>query len=196
MEKGYKKIFWGFLITIFNINIGPVNLLPNFIGYYFIGSGLNLIYEEFENDNFKRANTISNFLMAYSLIMGIIYYAINDNIIGTGIYGRPAYTIINSILTTLIISVILIMTIKIISGTIDLYLHWGMNDEAIALINKQRKYLILSLIGILLTTLVPNIINEYLITGMAIYLLIINLYFVAIIRDVKLLEGDGEINEI
>lgn len=28
MEAGYKKIFWGFLITIFNINLGPINILP------------------------------------------------------------------------------------------------------------------------------------------------------------------------
>ena len=56
-------------------------------------------------------------------------------------------------------SLMLIMTFKIISGTIDLYLDREMNDEAFALINKQRNYTILSLVGILLTTLVPNIIN-------------------------------------
>ena len=53
MEAGYKKIFWGFLITIFNINLGTINILPDFVGYYIMGSGTYKIYEQYENGNFK-----------------------------------------------------------------------------------------------------------------------------------------------
>lgn len=196
MENGYKKIFLGFLITIFDINLGPINILPDFIGYYILGSGIYLIYEEFENTNFKTANTLANFLMAYSLIMGIVKYAISTNLIGTDLYEHPAYKIIYLVLSVFISSVILIMAYKIISGTIDLYFHRELNNEAFALIKKQRNYTILTIIGLLLISISLNISNEYFITVSAIYLIIVNLYFASIIRDIKWDSRDGEKNEI
>lgn len=185
MEAGYKKIFWGFLITIFNINLGTINILPDFVGYYIMGSGTYKIYEQYENGNFKTANIIANILMSYSLVYGIVEYAIKNNIIGAGLDEHLAYTIISFILTTLMNSVVLIMTFKIISGTIDLYLFREMNDEAVILIDKQRKYTILSIIGLLLTTIVPNISNEYFILAMAVYLIIIYLYYAVIVSNIR-----------
>lgn len=38
--KGYKRLFWGMLIISFNINLGFINILPDFLGYNFIYSGL------------------------------------------------------------------------------------------------------------------------------------------------------------
>ena len=185
MEAGYKKIFWGFLITIFNINLGPINILPDFIGYYIMGFGISKIYEEYQDQNLKSANTLANILMSYSLIIGIVEYSIINNIIGGGLYEHPAYIIINFILTTLVNAVILVMIFKIISGTIDLYLNREMNDEVVALIDKQRRYTILSIIGLLLTTIVPNISNEYFILAMAVYIITIYLYFAVIVSNIR-----------
>ena len=123
--------------------------------------------------------------MSYSLIIGIVEYSIINNIIGGGLYEHPAYIIINFILTTLVNAVILVMTFKIISGTIDLYLNREMNDEVVALIDKQRKYTILSIIGLLLTTIVPNISNEYFILAMAVYIITIYLYFAVIVSNIR-----------
>lgn len=184
MEKGYKKMFWGFLITIFDINLGHINILPDFIGYYIMGSGIYILYSEFKNDNFKRANTLANVLMSYSLIMGVAEYAISANIIGSGLYEHPAYTIVNFILSIVISSAILIMTFNIISGIIDLYLHREMEDEAIILINKQKNYTILTVTGLLLIAVSLNISNEYFITASAIFLIAVNLYFAAILRGI------------
>lgn len=185
MEQGYKKIFWGFLITVFDINIGPINILPDFIGYYIIGSGIYIIYEKFENNNLKTANTKANFLMCYSLIIGIIKYAINSNILGGGLYEHFVYIIIEFILTIFISSVVLFMAFKIISGTIDLYLHMELKEEAILLQNKQKNYTVLTIIGLILITISLNISNEYFITAATIYLIIVNLYFAAIIKNIK-----------
>ena len=184
MEKGYKKVFWGFLITIFDINIGSINILPDFIGYFIMGSGIYTLYSEFKNDNFKIANTLANFLMGYSLIMGIVEYAISTNIIGSGLYEHPVYIIIGFILSIVISAVILIMAFKIISGFIDLYFHREMEDEANILINKQKKYTILTIIGLLLISVSLNSSNEYFFTASIIYLLAVNLYFAAILRAI------------
>lgn len=42
-ETGYNKIFWGLIFTIVNINLGPIDILPNFIGYLLILSGLSIV---------------------------------------------------------------------------------------------------------------------------------------------------------
>ena len=185
MEKGCKKVFWGFLITIFDINLGSINILPDFIGYFIMGSGIYTLYSEFKNDNFKIANTLANFLMGYSLIMGFAEYAISTNVIGVGLYEHPAYIIIQFALSIVISAVVLIMAFKIISGFIDLYFHREMEDEANILINKQKKYMILTIIGLLLISVSLNSSNEYFVTASIIYLLAVNLYFASILLNIQ-----------
>ncbi|MGG7098930.1 hypothetical protein [Clostridium sardiniense] len=44
MEKYYKRIFWGYLLVILDINLSMnginIDILPDFIGYIMIGKGL------------------------------------------------------------------------------------------------------------------------------------------------------------
>jgi hypothetical protein len=44
--SGYNRLFCGIIFVIFNLNFGPVNLLPDFLGYIIILSGLNLLEEQ------------------------------------------------------------------------------------------------------------------------------------------------------
>lgn len=37
----YNKLFWGMIFIIFNINLGSVNILPDFVGYILIYIGLS-----------------------------------------------------------------------------------------------------------------------------------------------------------
>lgn len=39
--SSYNKLFWAMVFITFDMNIGPVNILPNFIGYILIYSALN-----------------------------------------------------------------------------------------------------------------------------------------------------------
>lgn len=45
-ESGYNKLAWGMMFIIFNINLGPINILPNFIGYLLILSGFTILSEQ------------------------------------------------------------------------------------------------------------------------------------------------------
>lgn len=53
MSEGYRKIFWGIFIATFNINIGMVKILPSFVGFLIISSGLKLILQEAGTESFK-----------------------------------------------------------------------------------------------------------------------------------------------
>jgi hypothetical protein len=46
LKVNYTRVFWGIILVYFNINLGPVDILPNFIGYYLIASGLAALSEE------------------------------------------------------------------------------------------------------------------------------------------------------
>ncbi|MDW5300192.1 MAG: hypothetical protein SA378_08660 [Sedimentibacter sp.] len=178
MKQGYKKIFWGFLITIFNINLGPINILPNFLGYLIIGSGLNLIQNEFANINFKTANKASNFLLLYSIFAYIIFSMIfNDgyqykNIIETGVFVFGS-------------SISLIMVFNIFSGTIELYMNKEQRIYADNLENTQKVYTILNFIGLLLIASSINISNEVYNLVSVLYLFVIQLYFAIVISKIS-----------
>ena len=63
--SAYNKLFWGFILVVFNINLGPIDILPNFIGYFLICSGVCTLASQ--NKAFNKA-TIP------SAIMGILSF--------------------------------------------------------------------------------------------------------------------------
>lgn len=46
--SGYNRIFWGMIVLIFHINLGPIKILPSFVGYLLIYSGLNILSSQQE----------------------------------------------------------------------------------------------------------------------------------------------------
>ena len=56
MYEGLSKILWGIFIATFNINLGPIKILPAFVGFMVIASGINTIYNEHHIDEFKKYN--------------------------------------------------------------------------------------------------------------------------------------------
>lgn len=185
MEQGYEKIFWGFLIAIFDINLGSVNILPDFIGYFILGSGVYKVYEEFESKDLKTANSLANLLMCYSLIMSVLNYGFSNNLIGVGLNSHPTKQIIDLVLAIFVSSIILIMAFNIISGTIALYKERELNTEADDLEKTQRKYTVLYIIGLMLEAVNINSSNEYFIIATTVYLIIVSLYFAKIISNIS-----------
>lgn len=75
MRKPYSQLIWGLVFIFFNINIGPIDILPNFLGYIFIASGLeglaqvNLIYKK---------GIIPSVVLAFASFI-LIFYPINTS---------------------------------------------------------------------------------------------------------------------
>jgi uncharacterized membrane protein len=42
-DTGYNRLFLGMIFILFHINLGPISVLPSFVGYIFIYSGLNIL---------------------------------------------------------------------------------------------------------------------------------------------------------
>lgn len=74
-ESGYNKLFWGIIFIIFNINIGPINIMPNFIGYLFILSGINILIHQ--NEYYERAK-VPAVILAITTIRDLINFSDNN----------------------------------------------------------------------------------------------------------------------
>lgn len=178
MQQRYRKIFWGLLVVIFNINIGPINILPDFIGYFMISFAISDIINEFDNKEFRRAKKIANILALYSLILSFA------DIIGGAL--DSSYNDIVSIgLAILISSAVLVMSFNIFSGTIELYLSREMNEYYELTVKTQRNYTKSNLVGIFLMTVSINIFDEYYTAIAAVYIIATQIYFAAIINRIK-----------
>nr|WP_312576982.1 hypothetical protein [Sedimentibacter sp.] len=185
MEQGYRKIFWGYVISIFDFNLWNINILPDFIGYFIIGSGVYKLYEEFNDKNFKTANSLANFLMCYSLIMSIVNYGISSNSLGVGLYDHPYKKFIDLFLLIFASSVTLIMSFNILSGTTALYLKKEQINEALSLEKTQKNYTILNITGMILFSVSINISHGYFAALVAVYMIIAALYFVKTISKIS-----------
>lgn len=178
MEDRYRKIFWGFIITIFNINLGAINILPDFVGYLMIGSGLGNILDEFENKNIKTAKGAANFLVLYSVITYIIFVMLLN-----GEY--PYKSIVETGISVLGSSISLVMAFYIISGTIDLYIHIGLGTIAESLAKTQRNYTALHILGLFVISISINMSNEAFPIASMVCLLIAQIYFAIIISGMR-----------
>ncbi|MBR0599155.1 hypothetical protein [Sinanaerobacter chloroacetimidivorans] len=79
MFEGYRIIFWGIFITTFHINIGPLQILPNFLGYFLIFMGIKSLMEEFTSEDLIKAKTTALLLGIYSLIAGVLDLVLSDS---------------------------------------------------------------------------------------------------------------------
>lgn len=68
MEKQYQKIFWGIFILTFHLNLGPIEILPGFVGYLMIYSGCRCFYEESALPSFQTAGRYAAVLSALGIL--------------------------------------------------------------------------------------------------------------------------------
>lgn len=115
MKSGLNKIFWGVIILTFHINIGSIPILPDFIGYIFIGVGLDAVINlKYIDNSFKKARKVTSIMVVISLVQLFVH-----------VMGGEQSTSPNIIL--IIINTIL-MTIPYI---LDYYIIEGLKEEAI-----------------------------------------------------------------
>lgn len=138
-ESGYNKIFIGMLFIIFDINLGLINILPDFIGYMFIYSGLSILTPQ--NRFFEKGQKPA-LLLVLLTIKNIIHYP-NNNILSAEIHDvRLIPMIIEAA-----VAVINLYLIYIISkGIYELCKERGLEEYGNSIEYRWKFYFIVSLI--------------------------------------------------
>lgn len=97
-ESGYNRLFWGMMFIIFDINLGAINILPNFIGYLFILSGLSILTSQ--HKNFEKGK-IPGILLTL-LTLTDIYHNPENNILTGEFHNLSLFTLVmGSVVTVL-----------------------------------------------------------------------------------------------
>ena len=78
MSTGYNKIFWGFIFLTFHINLGSVELLPDFFNYIIIYYGIKELLEEYKLNSLKEASKGCSILIFMSFIKLLITFLISQ----------------------------------------------------------------------------------------------------------------------
>jgi hypothetical protein len=68
MRRGYNRIFWGLVFSIFHINLGVLQILPAFVCWLIIAHGVSLLNNEYDTYNFDRAHLFAIITFGVSLI--------------------------------------------------------------------------------------------------------------------------------
>ncbi|NMB27957.1 MAG: hypothetical protein GX987_07905 [Tissierellia bacterium] len=171
MYDGYNKIFWGIFIATFNIKLGMIKILPAFIGFMIILSGISSLYRETNIEPFNKAKT-------FSIIL----------IIGTGIgelmgllsIEPTNFFIFNEIWIVFNIIMEMLMFYKCFEGSIEYFNVNNYENLAEENIKKVRFYIIALTIDIIFLNFALIFDIRYLNTIVAIMIIILRIYLMVL----------------
>ena len=129
MFEGFRILFWGIFFITFHINLGPIPILPVFVGYIVASKGIGHLQQEFDSPYFQKACNISLLLTILGVISFILTWAPGQSIF------LSYYPLLFSILE-------LFLVYDILEGTIEKFLSDGEEVLASDYRSEQRTYTI------------------------------------------------------
>lgn len=138
MKSGYHKIFWGFVLATFHINIMGLEIIPPFIAYLFVASGLYKLEMESRNIAFRYSKYLT-------LIYAFLSFAENFS---TTIRGASAGTGMLTILWGSLFGIVeILLYYFLFLGTVQTLQASNYMELASDYTNQMRCVLYLTMIG-------------------------------------------------
>ena len=176
MDKGYHKIYWGLIFLSFQINLGPIKVIPPFISWLIILLGVEILQKNYDTSPFKDS-------VRYIKIL-ILVTAVGDLISMLQI--SPIYnSIIFSYLPILVMILELMFVSKVLEGSIKALRAEDKEEKALLLEYNQGYFIILYTIAILGLIFAITFRHKTLLTVGAIFALIISIFLMSIINGLK-----------
>lgn len=139
MERGYKKIFWALFFLTFHINLGPLQILPPFVGWLILLSGLQDLTSALQNssastESFERGRTFGRILLGLTLMGALLSLASAGEIMES-----PVLTFYPVVVMTLKI----LTFFHILEGTHNIFATLGFEELAKETEGKLQGYLLM-----------------------------------------------------
>lgn len=176
MYDGYNRIFWGILLTTFSINLGPIKILPTFVGFLFIVSGLNVLYEESSLEEFKNIKSMGIIVTLLSFIGGIIGFLTQ-----TGM----DYSFLNTIWIIGFMIIELVYFFRIIGTSIGYLNDKDYGDIKEEYIIKLRRYTIFSILNTCFLSIVLILNFKVYFTIGAIIAIVLSIYMMTMVYGIR-----------
>lgn len=179
MENGYQKIFWGVFLATFNITIGSIKIVPAFVGWLVVLSGVNRLIENYQTISFGAAAKYNKILIL-TLLLGSLSSLLGAKIIEGSVLFLY-YPIFSSIFEVIVI-------FKVLEGSIN-YLK-SMDEDSLAqeFEAKQRGYTIFWVIVNVVLIIGLTLYSEWLIGFGGLSLIVLRIYVMTSMSRLRKLE--------
>lgn len=152
--SGYNKLFWGMMIIIFDINLGCINILPNFIGYMLIYSALNILSSQ--QEIYKKGKIPTVILIV--LTLKDIWHDSNSDILTMR---ASTLGIISMTIGTFAMVINIYLMFIICKGIYELYMERRLDDSMSSTKASWNFYLVTSIIYLFYIPFTINISSDY-----------------------------------
>lgn len=185
MFSGYRLIFWGIFFISFHINLGNLQLLPNFIGWAMIAGGVGRLRNRQPSESFHKASILAFIAVIYSIITFLTEFA------GSQALDFNPYLLF----TMMFISIVELLTeYFIIKGSAEYLYNCGNIEFADDLAGRFRNYLIIDIL-LLIAVLISFTLYSPAITIFAIFGLLLRIWFLMIIHGLKKFYMDEDLEQ-
>lgn len=185
MFSGYRLIFWGIFFISFHINLGNLQILPNFIGWAMIAGGVGRLRNVQPSASFHKASILAFIAVIYSIIVLLTQFA------GSQALDFNPYLLF----TMMFISIVELLTeYFIIKGSAEYLYNCGNIVFADDLAGRFRNYLIIDIL-ILIAVLISFTLYSPTITIFAILGLLLRIWFLMIIHGLKKFYTDEDLEQ-
>ena len=167
MTHGYNMVFWGLFFSMFHINLGRLEVLPSFVGFLMVASGVKDIMSVCDNKAFYQSLKYA-YILSGILVIGFILPFLGET-------GISENSILNIIWTNGIIILEILFTVKLIEGSIELLRERNIEDEALRYKNKIRNFIIIFTSLMILNNINTIILNETLGVFLILIMIIVKL---------------------
>ncbi|MDF2904708.1 MAG: hypothetical protein K0R34_29 [Herbinix sp.] len=172
MFKGFRTIFWGIFFVTFHINLGPIAILPVFVGYMIVLSGIDHLQESFDTLIFQKLRITSILLMILGVISFVLLWA-------------PQHSIIMNFYPLLFSVLELILVYNILEGSIEKLITVNDTDVAMNYRSEQRTYTVFMTIYIIGMCIAITIVESTLAFVMIIIGLFLRLWLMIMLGRLK-----------
>lgn len=144
MSNGYKKIFWGIFFATFNITFGIITILPAFVGWIIVASGIAELSENSDPEEFSQAKNISFILIGVTLVGSLL------DLMGVSQMNPPVALLFFPLV---LLTIELLLFHRLLEASVHTLTTLGISESAELYIRKDRTYIILAGMSLLLITL-------------------------------------------
>ncbi|MCR1972055.1 hypothetical protein [Clostridium cochlearium] len=176
MYNEYNKIFWGIFIATFNIKLGSVKILPAFIGYIIILSGISSLYKITHIESFNKSKTFAIIISIITILGEFIeFLSIKSNNL----------FLFNEICIVFSSVMELLMFYNLFNASIEYFNNNNQWDLAYETIKKLKFYIIVSVLNIIFLNFTLVFYITFLNIIVPITLIILRIYIMKLIYRFK-----------
>ena len=178
MYQAYRRIFWGIFFLTFTITIGSLKILPSFVAYIIIHSGINLLYNQYNSNLLEKSRKAAVIAIVVSLI----------NIDFDLFIDLDIHSLLSIIWLAVILLIELILFYYLLEASTDLLQASGHTELAGEYSIKTKNYItIYSILAIALIICYAFLISTMMLL-ISIALIIVRIWLMVIINSLKKIE--------